>query len=68
MRRTSMRNYANSNPLDDIDLLIAGIALANHLVLVTRNTRHFERINGLELADWSQPIAERGDEQRDIER
>ncbi len=55
-------------PLDDIDLLIAGIALANHLVLVTRNTRHFERINGLELADWSQPIAERGDEQRDIER
>ncbi len=42
-------------PLDDIDLLIAGIALANNPVLVTRNTKHFRRIEGLKLADWSQP-------------
>ena len=40
-------------PLDDIDLLIAGIALANNLVLVTRNHQHFTRIEGLSIEDWS---------------
>ena len=41
------------NPIDDIDLLIAGIALENQLVLVTNNRRHFERIPQLEIMDWS---------------
>ena len=41
-------------PVDDIDLLIAGIALEHGLVVVTRNRRHFERIDGLTVADWSQ--------------
>ena len=36
------------------DTLIAGVALANGLVLATNNTRHYERINGLELANWTQ--------------
>jgi len=40
-------------PLDDIDLLIAGIAIANRLVLVTHNKGHFERIRRLEVEDWS---------------
>ena len=39
-------------PIDDIDLLIAGIAIANNLVLVTHNSRHFSRINALEIEDW----------------
>ena len=34
------------------DTLIAGHALAFGLVLVTHNLRHFERVAGLELADW----------------
>jgi len=38
--------------IDDIDILIAGIALSNDLVLVTHNTAHFERIDDLELEDW----------------
>jgi len=41
------------NPLDDIDLLIAGTALANKMIFVTRNKRHFERIRMLEIEDWS---------------
>ena len=41
-------------PLDDVDLLIAGVALANGLVLVTHNTDHFGKIEGLEIEDWSQ--------------
>jgi tRNA(fMet)-specific endonuclease VapC len=39
-------------PVDDIDLLIAGIALANNLVMVTNNTRHFGKISGLTLENW----------------
>ena len=44
----------NGTPVDDIDLLIAGVSIANDLVLVTHNQRHFNRIEGLELQDWSQ--------------
>ncbi len=35
------------------DTLIAGIAIANKLQLVTNNTDHFKRIKGLELANWT---------------
>ena len=40
-------------PVDDIDLLIAGIALVNNLVLVTHNTKYFGRISQLQLVDWT---------------
>ena len=36
-------------PLDDFDLLIAATALAKNLFLATRNIKHFERIEGLNL-------------------
>jgi tRNA(fMet)-specific endonuclease VapC len=41
-------------PVDDIDLLIAGIALANGLVVVTNNTKHFGKISGLAIENWSE--------------
>jgi tRNA(fMet)-specific endonuclease VapC len=41
------------NQLDDIDIMIAGIAMAQNLVLVTHNINHFNRIEGLEVDDWS---------------
>lgn len=34
------------------DLMIAAIALANGLVLVTHNVREFSRIQGLQIEDW----------------
>ncbi len=34
------------------DLLIASIALANDLILVTHNTREFSRLTELTLEDW----------------
>ena len=37
---------------DDADLLIAAYCLLNNYVLVTNNTRHFEIIEGLKLANW----------------
>ncbi|WGV28774.1 type II toxin-antitoxin system VapC family toxin [Halotia branconii CENA392] len=41
-------------PVDDIDILIAGIAIINDLVIVTNNHRDFVKIEGLEIEDWSQ--------------
>jgi len=41
-------------PVDDIDLLIAGIAIENNMMIVTNNTSHFKRIEGLEIENWSQ--------------
>lgn len=45
-------------PVDDVDLLIAGVAMANNWALVTHNTRHFARISGLELVDWTKSVVE----------
>lgn len=38
--------------LAEADLRIAAIALTHRATLVTGNTRHFERIDGLEVEDW----------------
>ncbi len=35
--------------IPDFDLLIAATALTHQLTLVTRNTRHFQRIPGLQI-------------------
>lgn len=43
-------------PVDDIDLLIASIALENSLTLVTNNTRHFENIEDLDLENWKASV------------
>ena len=39
-------------PIGPNDLLIAAVALANQLILVTHNTREFGRIEGLVIEDW----------------
>ena len=40
-------------PVADFDLLIASVALTENLILVTNNTRHYQRIPGLKLDNWS---------------
>lgn len=42
----------SGNIVDDIDLLIAGIAIENDMILVTNNERHFGRITGLKIENW----------------
>ena len=43
---------ALGTPIGPNDLMIAAIALANHLTLVTHNTGEFSRVPGLTLEDW----------------
>jgi len=40
-------------PVADFDLLIASVAIAKNLILVTNNTRHYQRIIGLNLENWN---------------
>jgi len=42
----------NGTPLALADLEVAAIAMANDLTLVSGNTRHFNRIEGLKLENW----------------
>ena len=44
---------AQGTPIGPNDLMIAAIALANNLILVTHNTREFARVAGLILEDWT---------------
>ena len=47
----------NGVPLDDFDLAIASTALAYNLILVTNNVRHFKRIDGLKIENWTEAPA-----------
>ena len=42
----------HGTPIGNTDTLIAGIALAHQLTLVTRNTREFARLPGLRVENW----------------
>ena len=52
-RHAELRLALLQAPIGDRDLVIASVAVANGLVLVTHNTREFGRISGLGLEDWA---------------
>jgi tRNA(fMet)-specific endonuclease VapC len=43
---------AAGTPIGPYDVLIAGQALARSLILITRNTREFNRVGGLRVENW----------------
>jgi len=43
---------AIGTPIGANDFMIAAIALANDVTLITHNTREFSRVSGLLLEDW----------------
>jgi tRNA(fMet)-specific endonuclease VapC len=49
LRGVLKRRGVAANP---VDLMIASVALANDLTLVTNNTTHFQNVSGLRLEDW----------------
>lgn len=46
-------NYElRSNPIGEKDLLIAAIVKENDQILITRNTKHFEKVRDLKIESW----------------
>jgi tRNA(fMet)-specific endonuclease VapC len=39
-------------PISDMDMLIASIAMANELIVVTNNEKEFKRISELKIENW----------------
>lgn len=48
--RASLRKCGT--PIGPYDVMIAGTAVANQLIMVTSNTDEFQRVSGLVLEDW----------------
>lgn len=46
---------SRGTPIGMNDFWIAAQALAHKMILVTRNTREFARVDGLKLEDWTTP-------------
>lgn len=47
-----LRHALRAQPIGSHDLIIASVAVANDLVLVTHNVREFSRVPGLTVEDW----------------
>jgi len=43
---------ARGEILDDFDILIGATAIKNDCIIVTNNTKHFERIEGIKVENW----------------
>lgn len=46
----------NGTPVAEFDLLIGSTAVSHDLILVTRNQKHFRKIDSLQLEDWTSNI------------
>ena len=44
---------ARGTPIGPLDLLIAAQAVSQGLILVTNNEREFNRVDGLEIENWT---------------
>lgn len=51
--KLSAQLITSGDPIGPIDVMIAAIAATHHERLVTRNTKHFSRIPGLEIEDYT---------------
>ncbi len=43
----------SGTPVDDFDLFIGASAVSNDMVLVTNNPKHFERMDGIVVENWT---------------
>ncbi|MCF6356716.1 MAG: type II toxin-antitoxin system VapC family toxin [Draconibacterium sp.] len=47
------RLQRQGNIVDDFDLLIGATAIRNKMVLVTNNEKHFQRLQGISMENWT---------------
>jgi len=50
--KTKAKLKKNGKIIQDMDLMIASIAISNNYTLVTNNIKHFNRIKKLDLLGW----------------
>lgn len=43
----------DGNIVDDFDLLIGATAIANEMVLITNNKKHFDRLRNIKIENWT---------------
>jgi tRNA(fMet)-specific endonuclease VapC len=43
----------SGNIIDDFDLLIAATSLAFGLIMVSNNVKHFKKVKGIKIEDWT---------------
>lgn len=48
-----LRYALRHQPIGDRDLVIASVAMANNLTIVTGNVREFSRVPGLKVENWT---------------
>lgn len=51
--REKARLQRAGTPIDDFDLLIGVTSVTHGLIMVTNNTKHFDRISGIKVEDWT---------------
>ncbi len=47
--------FSRGHVIDDMDIVIASVALQRASVVATHNAKHFRVIDGLEVDDWGPP-------------
>ena len=52
MGESTRRTGNDRQPVGSHDLIVASIAIANDLTVVTHNTKDFANIPGLRIEDW----------------
>lgn len=50
---TDCCHATRERPIGPFDGMIASVALAHNLTVLTRNVREFSRVPGLQVEDWS---------------
>ncbi|PIQ48387.1 MAG: VapC toxin family PIN domain ribonuclease [Cytophagales bacterium CG12_big_fil_rev_8_21_14_0_65_40_12] len=41
-------------PVDDFDIIIGASAISNNMILVTNNVKHFERLENINIENWTE--------------
>ena len=50
---TAQKLAEQGSPIGEFDALIAAHAIALEVTLVTNNTKHFSRVEGLKIVNWA---------------
>lgn len=54
--REKARLRSNGEIIPDFDLLIGATAVATGMKMVTNNTKHLSRVDGIEIEDWTNRV------------